>query len=640
MSSVQSWRRGLLLLAALVSAPLATVRAADAPAKPNVLFLFADDQRADTIAALGNSVIKTPNLDRLVKKGVAFERAYMQGGMQGATCVPSRAMLLSGRSLFRIDEKLMRDPTWPNAFRKSGYTTFMTGKWHNGPKSLPASFQLARSVFVGGMTNPMQAMLSDMTDGKLGKPQRAPKHACEVFADEAIRFLKEQKSGPFFCYVAFDAPHDPHIVPEDFKVRYEAAKMPLPPNFLPQHPWDNGEMLVRDERLLPWPRTPEKIREMNAEYYRYISYLDAQIGRILDALDGSPHAKNTIVVFSADSGVARGSHGLIGKQNVYEHSVRVPLLISGPGIPAGKRTDAMCYLFDVLPTLGKLCDVPAPKTSEGIEFTSFVERSHEAVSTAVAVCLPQRPASGPRRRWKLIRYPQVDKTQLFDLRLDPDETNNLAGKPEQAARVRALTALLAKEQKQFGDTTPLTVAKPNSGEWTPPKKANTPKGSTVKVFILAGQSNMEGKAPNTLLDHQATDPKTKDLFAHLRKDDKWIVRDDVFIKFLDRKGPLTRRLWLARPHGRRAGIRHRDGRPLRGTGPPDQGRLGRAFALQTLPLPLGRVSRRGGAGEGTRAGPGRTSRRTTRRTRRTTRCRRWTTSRRSTGRRTARCWRK
>src|SRR5207249_11757607 len=106
------------------------------------------------------------------------------------------------------------------------------------------------------------------------------------------------------------------------------------------------------------------------EYYRYISYLDSQIGRVLDALETSPHADNTYVVFSADSGVARGSHGLIGKQNVYEHSVRVPLLIRGPGIPAGKRTDAVGSLFDVLPTLGKLCGVPAPRTSEGIEFTA------------------------------------------------------------------------------------------------------------------------------------------------------------------------------------------------------------------------------------------------------------------------------
>src|SRR5580700_3349482 len=160
--------------------------AADGP-RPNVLFLFADDQRADTIAALGNAVIKTPNLDRLVKRGVAFDRAYMQGGMQGATCVPSRAMLLTGRPLFRIDEKLLRDPTWPNAFGNAGYTTFISGKWHNGPASLPKSFQIGRSIFVGGMTDPMRAKLSDMADGQVGKPQLAPKHACEVFADEAIR---------------------------------------------------------------------------------------------------------------------------------------------------------------------------------------------------------------------------------------------------------------------------------------------------------------------------------------------------------------------------------------------------------------------------------------------------------------------
>ena len=386
-------------------------------------------------------------------------------------------MLLSGRSLFRIDEKLQRDPTWPNAFGTSGYTTFLSGKWHNGPASIPVSFQSAKSVFAGGMTNPMQAMLSDMADGKLGKPQLAPKHACAVFADEAIRFLKEQKSGPFFCYVPFDAPHDPHVVPDNFLVRYDAAKMPLPPNFLPQHPWDNGEMTVRDEALLPWPRPPEKTREMNAEYYRYISYLDAQIGRILDALDASPYAQNTIVVFAADSGVARGSHGLIGKQNVYEHSVRVPLLISGPGIPAGKRTEAMCYLFDVLPTLGKLCDVTAPKTSEGIEFTATLRDPSKPARPQLLFAYRNVQRAVRDERWKLILYPQVDKTQLFDLQTDPNETTNLADKPEQAARVVALTALLVKEQKQDGDTAPLTVPNPKPAEWTPPKKAKTPGGS-------------------------------------------------------------------------------------------------------------------------------------------------------------------
>lgn len=480
MSSSQPLKRGFLMFAALLAAPLATVSTAHGPDHPNVLFLFADDQRADTIAALGNSVIKTPQLDRLVKRGVSFDRAYMQGGLQGATCVPSRAMLLSGRPLFRVDEKLKRDPTWPNAFGKSGYTTFISGKWHNGPDSIADSFQIARSIFAGGMTNPMQATLSDMVDGKLSKPELARQHACAVFADEAIRFLKDHERGPFFCYVPFDAPHDPHIVPDDFPIRYDATKMPLPANFLPQHPWNNGEMAVRDEQLLPWPRTPETVREMNAEYYRYISYLDAQIGRILDALDDSPHAKNTIVVFAADSGVARGSHGLIGKQNVYEHSIRVPLIISGPGIPAGKRTDAMCYLFDVLPTLGKLCDVSAPKTSEGLEFTACLGDPAKPARPQLMFAYRNVQRAVRDDRWKLILYPQVDKTQLFDLRTDPHEITNLAEKPELAAKVTALLALLEKEQKKHGDTVPLRVSNPKPAEWTPPQKGKTPGGMNEK----------------------------------------------------------------------------------------------------------------------------------------------------------------
>jgi arylsulfatase A-like enzyme len=452
-------------------------RAAE-PEKPNVLLLFADDQRADTIAGLGNRVIKTPNLDRLAAKGVSFIRAYMQGGLQGATCVPSRAMLLSGQSLFRVDEKLLRDRTWPAAFGRAGYTTFMSGKWHNGEQSLPASFQIARSVFVGGMTNPMRANLRDMAEGKMGKPHLAPRHACAMFADEAIRFLKDHGEGPFFCYVPFDAPHDPHIVPADFPIQYDPAKIPLPPNFLPQHRWDNGEMTVRDEQLLPWPRTPEKVRAMLAEYYRYISYLDAQIGRILDALDASPHAKNTIVVFTADSGVARGSHGLIGKQNVYEHSMRVPLIVRGPGIPEGKRTDAMCYLFDVLPTIGKLCGVPAPEKSEGIDFSASLRDPSKPARRHLMFAYRNVQRAVRDELWKLLRYPQINKTQLFDLQNDPQEVDNLADKPEHAAQVAALMALLRREQKQFGDTAPLEVADPKPAEWTPPKNKTTGKGDS------------------------------------------------------------------------------------------------------------------------------------------------------------------
>ena len=447
------------------------VRAGDA--KPNILFLFADDQRADTIAALGNPIIKTPSLDRLAHRGLAFDRAYMQGGFNGATCVPSRAMLLSGRNLFHIDEKLMRDATWPEAFGKAGYTTFVSGKWHNGDASLVRSFQIARSMFTGGMTNPMQAKLRDVTDGKVGEAKLSPKHACEVFADEAIRFLHEQgekKGGSFFAYVPFDAPHDPHIVPEDFPIRYDAAKIPLPPSFLPQHPWDNGEMTVRDEQLLPWPRTPDAVRAMIAEYWRYISYLDSQIGRVLDALDASPFAKNTIVVFAADSGVARGSHGLIGKQNLYEYdSVRVPLIIAGPGIAADKRTEAMCYLFDVLPTLGKVCGVASPNASDGHDFSATLADPAKPARDRMLFAYKNVQRAYTDGRWKLIRYPQVDRTQLFDLQADPHEATDLAGKPEQAARIAELTAAMEKEMQRSDDKGEMKVANPIPAAWSPPQ---------------------------------------------------------------------------------------------------------------------------------------------------------------------------
>ncbi|MFM7541207.1 MAG: sulfatase-like hydrolase/transferase [Planctomycetota bacterium] len=443
--------------------------AAMAADRPNVLFLFADDQRADTIGSLGNPVIKTPHIDRIVRSGVSFERAYMQGGLQGATCVPSRAMLMSGRGLFRADERLMRDPTWPAAFAKAGYSTFATGKWHNGAPSLARSFQQARSMLMGGMANPLKARLSDLDGGTVGPARLSPRHACEVFADEAIRFIDCQKDSPFVCYVAFDAPHDPHIVPEGFPVSYDPRSLPPLPNFLPQHPFDNGEMAIRDEMLLGWPRTPQAVAGMNAEYYRYVSYLDSQVGRILDALAKSPHAANTIVVYAADSGVARGAHGLIGKQNLYEESLRVPLIMSGPGIARDKRAAAMCYLFDVMPTLGALCGVKGPETSEGINLGPVLATGEGAGRPRLAFGYRKSQRALRDGPWKLIRYPEVDRTQLFNLETDPFEKDNLSDKPEHAGRGKDMLLALERDLKALGDTAPLVVDHPKPAGWTPPR---------------------------------------------------------------------------------------------------------------------------------------------------------------------------
>ena len=460
----------------LLSALLAVTVSLSAAPVTNVIFIFADDQRADTIASLGNPVIKTPNLDRLVKRGVAFTRAYMQGGNGGATCVPSRAMLLSGRSLAQIDEKLLKHETWPHAFGEAGYATFAAGKWHNGPPSIPKSFQQAKALFVGGMANPLKAPTSDMLPtGKLTPSKISPKHLCEEATDETLAFLKSQDGKkPFFSYLAFDGPHDPHIVPEGFPIDYAPASIPLPPNFLPQHPFDNGEMVVRDEQLMKWPRPEADVKTMLAEYYRYVSFLDVQVGRVLDAVEASPFAANTIIVYAADSGVARGSHGLIGKQNLYEHSMRVPLIVAGPGIAADKRSDAMCYLFDVMPTLGKLCGVTAPKDSQGREFSAVLKDPSKPARPFLMFGYKSLQKALNDGRWKLIRYPHVDRTQLFDLQADPYETKNLSGLPEHVGRIQAMLAKLAAEMKADGDNDPVTAAKILPAEWKAPTKVPKP----------------------------------------------------------------------------------------------------------------------------------------------------------------------
>jgi arylsulfatase A-like enzyme len=438
-----------LIAVALLAAPAAQ---AAGNARPNVLFLFNDDQQADTIAALGNPNIKTPTLDRLARTGVSFRRAYMQGGFTGATCVPSRAMLLSGQNVFHVDTRLLRDETWPEAFARAGYTTFVSGKWHNGTKSVVKSFQQGRALFMDGMSrNPLKDNVQDFAAGALSAPRPAGQHLCAAFAEEAIRFVQHHQGGPFLCYVPFDGPHDPHIVPDDFPVRYDPKDIPLPANFMSGHPFDNGEMNIRDEKLLTHPRPPEKVRQMLADYYRYISYLDMLAGRILDALAASPHASNTIVVFAADSGVARGSHGLIGKQNLYEHSLRVPLIVAGPGIPAAKTTDALCYLYDVFPTLGAWCGVPPPPASEGRDLTAVLRDPTQPGRPELVFAYKGVQRALTLADWKLIRYPKVDRTQLFHLAADPFEMRDLSGDPAHAARLQQMQKLMADKLAEAGD---------------------------------------------------------------------------------------------------------------------------------------------------------------------------------------------
>ncbi|MCZ6596669.1 MAG: sulfatase-like hydrolase/transferase [Planctomycetota bacterium] len=444
----------------LVAFLLALAGTLAADERPNVLFLLSDDQRADTIAAHGNPHIRTPSLDRLAARGVSFERAYCFGSNNGAVCVPSRAMILTGRTLYRTGEGSEIVPLMPRVFHDAGYRTFATGKWHNGKAWFNRAFEDGETIYFGGMGSHTELLVHDY-DATGAYPQEARRRiesfSSTDFADAAIGFLEGyQDEEPFFLYVAFTAPHDPRTPPEDS--RYDPDELPLPPNFLPVHPFDNGHMLLRDERLARWPRTPEIVRQHLADYYGMITQLDAQVGRILEALERTGHADDTIVVFTSDHGLAIGSHGLFGKQNLYEHSMRVPMIVAGPGIPEGGRASAFAYLLDLFPTLCDMTGVEAPAGVEGMSLAPFLDGSTEGARTYLATAYRHVQRAIRDDRYKLIRYPHLAKTQLFDLENDPHETKDLSGERGYGATVARMMRELERWRREIGDPHPLTRA--------------------------------------------------------------------------------------------------------------------------------------------------------------------------------------
>jgi arylsulfatase A-like enzyme len=276
-------------------------------------------------------------------------------------------------------------------------------------------------------------------------------------------------------YLAFGNPHDPRVAARKYLDLYQRDRIPLPANYLPQHPFDNGEQLIRDEQLAPWPRTPEEIRRHLHEYYAVMTAFDGHMGRLLDTLEELALARNTLIIFSADNGLAIGSHGLMGKQNLYEHSAKVPLILTGPGIPHG-QSDALVYLMDIFPTVCELAGTPRqPEGLDGQSLASIVRGRAQRVRDTLFTSYRDVQRGIRDERWKLIRYPFVDRTQLFDLQNDPQELHNLADEPASAGRIERMTAQLQEWQKQLGDTAPLRVEKPRDPAFTPPKESQKAK---------------------------------------------------------------------------------------------------------------------------------------------------------------------
>lgn len=441
----------LFILCSLLSL---AVQLSAAGSKLNILHLHADDHRADGLHTLGNALLQTPNLDTLADRGMTFTRCYTMGSMVGAVCQPSRTMLLTGKSWLRIpsgrDKQADASQSLPKVLSAAGYDTFHVGKGGN--------------EFTAGLNAFDTNLLMDDHSVELRRG------SSERHADATIKFLKERASTtkPFYIYFAPPVPHDPRVAAPEFHQFYAADKVPLPAAFMPQHPWDNGEMTVRDEQLAPWPRTPEDTKQQLADYYACITGLDHHIGRIFEQLKASGEWDNTIIIFTGDNGLSLGEHGLFGKQNLYEFGgMHVPCIIAGPGI-AKNKSDALVYLMDLFPTF---CDFAGAKIPDGVEGRSIAPiingkaaKVRDVLYTGYRDC--QRAIRDDR--WKLIRYPLVDKTQLFDLQADPHELSNLAGKPEHAAKLAEMTAMLEKEMVNYADTAPLKVASPKPAGWSPP----------------------------------------------------------------------------------------------------------------------------------------------------------------------------
>ncbi|MEZ6095976.1 MAG: sulfatase-like hydrolase/transferase [Pirellulaceae bacterium] len=429
--------------------------------RPNFIFLLADDQRVDTIAAWGNSEIQTPNLDTLVQRGLSFRANYNLGGSNGAVCIASRAMIYSGRAWVHSPDNIEGVTTFPERLRSAGYHTFHTGKWHNGQESLARSYSSGENVFLGGMCDHTQVKTHSLRDGNIELNATNETFSSQLFADAAIAFLETRPSDqPFLLSVCFTAPHDPRQPPLPYREPYYASLPSLPNNFLPQHPFDNGQLVLRDEVLTAWPRKPEVIQQQLAEYYGMVTHMDEQIGRILESLAKSGSADNTYIIYAADHGLALGSHGLLGKQSLYEHSSRSPLIVVGPGISADQTTTAKTYLLDIGATLLDLAGVDALPEIDGKSFRSVLENPQAEFRTSIGLAYTRQMRAFRDGDWKLIVYPPINHVQLFNLKDDPDEKNDLAGLPEHVDRLQKLKSSLEHWQQSYDDICPLTVENP------------------------------------------------------------------------------------------------------------------------------------------------------------------------------------
>lgn len=498
-----------ILLGFILSIQFVDTQRADAQSKkPNILFIFSDDQMPESIGAYGSNVVKTPNLDRLAASGVLFNHAYNQGSFVAAVCVSSRTMLNTGsfvwnaarytpRSKFvpgsknvpRVGELYHIEETKPEALwsqylKRAGYDTYFSGKWH-------VQFD-AREVFDhvrqvrGGMprqhdTRYQRTFIEGEPDiwspydTEMGGFWQGGKHWSELLAEDGVEFIQEAaaEEKPFFIYLAFNAPHDPRQAPKEYLDMYPLEDIEVPENFIPKYPYDEyagSDKTLRDEMLAPYPRTEYAVKKNRQEYYAIVSHMDAQIGRILDALEASGEADNTYIFFTSDHGLAVGEHGFLGKQNMYENSIRVPLIMTGAGLEAGKQVDAPVYLQDIMATTLELADLKKPAQ---VEFNSLLPlasgKTDKSAYDAIYGCYFSVQRMIRTDKFKMIIYPAANRVRLYDMQEDPFEINDLAeDKKHHGELLHEMLTRLIKLQKEMNDPIDVRPAFDNFMNDVPP----------------------------------------------------------------------------------------------------------------------------------------------------------------------------
>ncbi len=484
-----------LLLSSAVATSLLTAAASPSlaansqPQKPDVLFIFVDDMTFDGLNALGNKQIISPNMDKLVKSGVKFVNNYNMGGWNGAISQASRTQLITGMYVWnafkaqsndKFQSLVQKRTLWPLVMADAGYKTYHTGKWHMWFVTPPKIFDEVEGVSGGmmpdyynfkqhtnGVPNTFCGYIRPLSrEDESWQPwdtshggywKEGGKHWSEMQADKIIGYMERNKGSkePLFMTVAFNAPHDPRQSPKSFVDMYDVDKIKVPKSFQPQHP--DMELMgcgktLRDEELAPWPRTEYAIQKHRQEYYALISHLDVQIGRVMETLERSGRADNTLIVFTADNGLALGKHGLLGKQNMYEHSLKVPLVFAGLGLPKGETRTQLTYMQDLVPTVMEIAGVEKPSNMDFISELNIVKNgklpsNREAIYGAYLDV--QRMVRN--ERYKLFLIPKSKRIFLFDVIKDPEEVKNLYGDPKYDAEVKRLAAQYMKMSKEVGD---------------------------------------------------------------------------------------------------------------------------------------------------------------------------------------------